>query len=119
MLTRWKPLERSLAHGLWDDFFLPTSSAKQRSDSFSPAVDISEEENRYLLTADLPGISEKDIELKVEDGVLTAVHLDMPELIRPIGIIHRRQKLLTPTTVALMDFLRQYRPGDRAVGSSP
>ena len=55
---------------------------------------------------------------EVEDGVLTAVQLDMPELIRPIGIIHRRQKLLTPTTVALMDFLRQHRPADRAVGSS-
>ena len=55
---------------------------------------------------------------EVEDGVLTAVPLDMPELIRPVGIIHRRQKLLTPTTSALMDFLRQYRPGERAVGSS-
>ena len=56
---------------------------------------------------------------EVEAGVLAAVPLDMPELIRPIGIIHRRQKLLTPTTVALMDFLRQYRPGEKAVGSGP
>ncbi len=54
---------------------------------------------------------------EVEDGVLAAVPLDMPELIRPVGIIHRRQKLLTPITTALMDFLQQYRPGEKAVGA--
>jgi DNA-binding transcriptional LysR family regulator len=32
---------------------------------------------------------------EVENGTVAAVPLDMPELVRPIGIIHRRQKLLT------------------------
>jgi hypothetical protein len=32
--------------------------------------------------------------------------LDMPELVRPIGIIHRRQKLLTPTAQELLQFLQ-------------
>ncbi len=50
---------------------------------------------------------------EVKDGVLAAVPLDMPELMRPIGIVHRRQKLLDPTTAALLDFLKRYRPGDR------
>ena len=31
---------------------------------------------------------------------------DMPELVRPIGIIHRRQKLLTPTAQTLLEFLQ-------------
>ena len=55
---------------------------------------------------------------EVEDGVLVAVPLDVPELIRPIGIIHRRQKLLDPTTAALLDFLKRYRPGDRVQARS-
>ena len=55
---------------------------------------------------------------EVEKAVLAAVPMDMPELIRPIGIIHRRQKLLTPTTVALIEFLQKYRPGESEVQSS-
>ena len=54
---------------------------------------------------------------EVEGGVLTAVPLDIPELIRPVGIIHRRHKLLAPTTVALLEFLQKYRPGDKVHAS--
>ena len=36
-----------------------------------PAVDIVESENAYEITADLPGMDEKNIEVKVADGVLT------------------------------------------------
>ena len=43
---------------------------------------------------------------EVENGMVSAVPLDMPELVRPIGIIHRRQKLLTPVTSKLIDFLQ-------------
>ncbi|PYS05724.1 MAG: LysR family transcriptional regulator [Acidobacteria bacterium] len=43
---------------------------------------------------------------EIEAGILAAIPLDMPELVRPIGIIHRRQKLLTPTADKLLDFLQ-------------
>ncbi len=36
-----------------------------------PAVDIREEEGRYVLEAELPGLTEKDVEVKVEDAILT------------------------------------------------
>ncbi len=36
-----------------------------------PAVDVKEEESRYLLEAELPGVSEKDVEVKVEENLLT------------------------------------------------
>ena len=42
----------------------------------------------------------------VPAGILAAIPLDMLELVRPIGIIHRRQKLLTPTADKLLDFLQ-------------
>ena len=37
----------------------------------SPRVDIREDEDKYLLEAELPGATEKDIEVKVEDNLLT------------------------------------------------
>jgi DNA-binding transcriptional LysR family regulator len=43
---------------------------------------------------------------EIENGMVAAVPLDMSELVRPIGIIHRRQKLLTPITVKLIEFLQ-------------
>ncbi len=36
-----------------------------------PAVDIYETENEVVLTAEIPGVDEKDIEIKVEDNNLT------------------------------------------------
>ncbi len=39
--------------------------------SWIPAVDIKEEDKRFVLHADLPGIDPKDIEVTMEKGVLT------------------------------------------------
>jgi len=36
-----------------------------------PAVDIREEDSRFVLRADLPGVDPKDIEVTMDDGVLT------------------------------------------------
>ena len=36
-----------------------------------PAVDIKEEDNRFLIRADIPGVDPKDIEITMEEGVLT------------------------------------------------
>lgn len=38
---------------------------------FAPAVDIREEQNQYVLHADLPGVKADDIDISLEDGVLT------------------------------------------------
>ena len=37
----------------------------------APSVDVREEEGRYLLEAELPGLTEKDVDVKVEDNLLT------------------------------------------------
>jgi HSP20 family protein len=37
----------------------------------TPAVDVKEEDQRYLMEVELPGLTDKDIELKVEDNILT------------------------------------------------
>ena len=36
-----------------------------------PAVDIKEEENRFLIRADVPGVSAKDLEITMNDGALS------------------------------------------------
>ena len=38
---------------------------------WSPAVDIVEEKDRFVLQADLPGVDRDDIEVSMDDGVLT------------------------------------------------
>jgi HSP20 family protein len=39
--------------------------------SWAPAVDIYETENELVLKADLPGVEEKDIDVRVENNLLT------------------------------------------------
>ena len=46
-------------------------SAANDERSWAPAVDIREEDNRYLLIADIPGVKRDDVEITLEDGVLT------------------------------------------------
>ncbi|MDP6436607.1 MAG: Hsp20/alpha crystallin family protein [Gammaproteobacteria bacterium] len=49
---------------------LVNSEADSVSD-WLPAVDIREEKDRYLLRADLPGVDPNDIDVTMENGVLT------------------------------------------------
>jgi DNA-binding transcriptional LysR family regulator len=51
-------------------------------------------------------LPEPSVLREVESGTLAAIPTDMPDLVRPIGIIHRRQKLLTPTAQTLLEFLQ-------------
>ena len=61
--------------GLNDAFFKDTFPGEDGSDvatsHWRPAVDIKEEENRFLIQADIPGVDPKDIEITMENGVLT------------------------------------------------
>ena len=52
-------------------FSLTRAGAANQERDWTPAVDIREEDNRYLLTADIPGVNRKDIEITLEEGVLT------------------------------------------------
>lgn len=38
---------------------------------WTPSVDIKETENEITLIADVPGVDQKDLEIKIEDGTLT------------------------------------------------
>ena len=38
---------------------------------WSPSVDIDEQDDQYLIKADLPGVEKKDIDVKLENGILS------------------------------------------------
>ena len=53
---------------LFDSFFAePAQAARNRV----PAVDIREEDDVYLVHAELPGVPEKDLKVSIDDNVLT------------------------------------------------
>jgi len=45
--------------------------ARNGNVAFIPAVDVQEEGEQYVLSADLPGVTPEDIEITAEKGVLT------------------------------------------------
>jgi HSP20 family protein len=62
---------------LFDSFFggLPALTSLRRSlpagEGLTPAWDVKETEKELVVKADLPGIDEKDIQLTIQDGVLS------------------------------------------------
>ena len=76
-IIRWDPFRdlvtlRERMNRLFEEAV--TSSHDEDKDliasTWSPAVDIYENEHNLTLTAELPGIEEKDIEIKIEDNTL-------------------------------------------------
>jgi len=79
-LIKYEPY--SLLDQLQREFFrnsnLPYSQESSNDDSsnievsdWRPAVDIKEEKDRYVIHADLPGVQAKNIDITMEDGILT------------------------------------------------
>ena len=56
-----------------DEAKAPAAAASTANSAVAwlPSVDVREEENRYVVQVDLPGVDSKDIEITAEKGVLT------------------------------------------------
>src|SRR5262249_30312790 len=55
----------------FDDFSQRGPFAQVRSDMLSPKVDVAETKDAIEVTAELPGVDEKDLDVTLADGVLT------------------------------------------------
>lgn len=66
LLIRPEPFSRDVDR-LFDRLF-DAQTAAQR---WVPAMDLTEADDHYLLKADLPGMSEEDVSIEVDNGVLT------------------------------------------------
>ena len=75
-IIRWDPFRdlltlRDKMNRLFEETFSLRGEEKDLiSGTWTPAVDIYETENAVVLTAELPGMEEKDIQLKIEDNNL-------------------------------------------------
>lgn len=75
-VTRYEPwlLMNRLSRDLDRLFSAPIEGADESRSSvvdWLPAVDIKEEDEQFVLRADLPGVESKDIDITMEKGVLT------------------------------------------------
>ena len=77
-LIRWEPAReigtiQSEMNRLFNTFFDTPTSVSNRATfrRWIPAMDLGETEGDYVLKADLPGLSESDVKIEVEDNVLT------------------------------------------------
>jgi HSP20 family protein len=72
-IQKYRPL--SLLDELQRDvstlFNTPALATNFDSEEWSPAVDIKETKNDFVIHADLPGVKSEDIEVTAENGVLT------------------------------------------------
>lgn len=74
-INRWDPFQdavslREAMNQLFEGSFvrdLPTS----RNNSFTPAIDLSETPEAFLVEASVPGLKAEDIQVSIEDNVLT------------------------------------------------
>jgi HSP20 family protein len=76
-IIRWDPFRdlvtlREKMNRLFEETFTSRSEEKDlMAGTWTPSVDIYETENALVLSAEVPGIEEDDIEIKIEDNTLT------------------------------------------------
>ena len=77
-LIRWEPARelysmQNEVNRLFNTFFdssTPGNGRRTALRSWIPAMDLSENETQYVLKADLPGLSEGDVNVELDDNVL-------------------------------------------------
>jgi HSP20 family protein len=76
VLTRWDPFRefstlQDRMNRLFQDSFGQGREEALTTSSFAPAVDVYEDEHKITLKIEVPGIDEKDIDIRVENNLLT------------------------------------------------
>jgi HSP20 family protein len=76
-LIRWEPVRelgtiQNEMNRLFNSFFdTPTPANGNAFRRWIPAMDLVQTESSYVLTADLPGLTESDVNIELDDNVLT------------------------------------------------
>jgi HSP20 family protein len=68
MLTVWNAFNDMFNDEFWGR---PVPGQRTPQQNFVPRVDIGEDENSYLVSADVPGMKPEEIDIQVENNVLT------------------------------------------------
>ena len=77
-MMRWKPIPsltsiREEMNRLFDDFFAgwPEKRRGLLEGEWAPSVNVAETDENIIVTAELPGVKQDDVDITVADGVLT------------------------------------------------
>ena len=75
-MTRWDPFSEMLSlreamNQLFEDSVVAPSTGRRGQNGFTPALDLSETEEGYLVEAAVPGMKPEDLQITVENNVLT------------------------------------------------
>ena len=76
-LSRWEPMRelqtmRTLMDRFFDEPFLAAPQLwSQRNDGFTLPLDVIEEEGQYIVKASMPGVEPDQVEITLNDNVLT------------------------------------------------
>src|SRR6201995_6087439 len=62
---------RARINRLFNDAFERTSNEESNLTTWAPAVDIHENEHELVVKADLPGVEAKDLDIRVENNILS------------------------------------------------
>jgi HSP20 family protein len=70
-LWAWNRNLEDVFDSFWGNFGIAPAEAKERHlGNFSPRLDLEENEKEYLISVELPGMDEKDIDLSLDNGIL-------------------------------------------------
>jgi len=116
MLARWEPF-RELARAFDDPFF--RTAFGDASNRWCPAVDVAENDKELLVSADLPGIDPKQVEITVQENILTLSGERKAESESKDGSYHRIERsygsftrsFVLPSTVDETKVSAEYKDG--------
>ena len=97
-IIKWDESLRNL-EGLLDRYAIAWPWAKESRDlwrgfaEWNPRVDVKEDENAYVLNADIPGVEKADLAVTVEDRVLTISGERKVEHRQDNARVHRLERL--------------------------
>ena len=98
-LVRWRPGSLSPAltihdemNRLFDHFYRGTSLSNGGAD-FVPAVDVEETPEGFVIRADLPGVSQKDVKVSVMGDTLTIRGERRSQSTKKDGSYHRTERV--------------------------
>ncbi|MBT3217121.1 MAG: Hsp20/alpha crystallin family protein [Candidatus Marinimicrobia bacterium] len=96
-LIKWTPqqstfgnFDRMLNDVFGDGWNLPQQNVNRSA--WTPALDVSETDNAYLLTADLPGLSKKEVKIQIKDDLLILTGERQEETDNSNENYHRRER---------------------------
>jgi HSP20 family protein len=127
-LTRWEPFdELTNWNNRWSRLlepfrsfnYLPENAPRTTVPAFTPLVDIYEDEHRITLKFEVPGMEEKDLDIKVENNTLTVTgerkfakeekEENYKRMERYYGAFSR--SFMLPTTVDVENAFAEYKNG--------